>query len=151
MIYLREPGNRRVWRLDDDQHVAIEEEIMDRIRLRVNSYIAPKFRRMAYLTVCKMAGIHHPKNCLFSSTPEIAEWRRVMLEDQTLDKTSYDAARVWSMMLEDAARFSRERMEMINAQCFPKLHVITERRQESAKSTTPATVMLKRRTLRRIV
>jgi hypothetical protein len=126
MIYLREPGNRRAWRLDDDQHIAIEEEVMDRIKLRVDSYITPKFRRMAYVTVCKLVGIHHPKNGIFASTPEIVEWRKIMLEDQTLDKSSYDAVRVWSMMLDDAARFSRERTELINAACMRKPVIVSD-------------------------
>ena len=133
MIYLSEPGNRRAWRLNDDQHVEIEEAIMSKIRDRVNSYIAPQFRRMAYITVCKLAGVHHPKIGLFQSTKEIIEFRKIMLDDQTLQPGSYDALRVWSMMLADAAKFSAERLEMINAACTREPRLVSDNNPDEVK------------------
>lgn len=133
MIYLREPGNRRAWRLNDDQHAEIEEFVMEKIRARVSSYVTPQFRRMAYITVCKLAGVHHPKIGMFQSTKEIVEFRKILLEDQTLQDGSYDALRVWSMMLADAARFSAERLDMINAACARPPRLVSDTQPDEVK------------------
>lgn len=133
MIYLRETGNRRAWRLNDDQHAEIEEVIMSKIRDRVNSYITPNFRRMAYLVVCKLAGVHHPKIGLFQSTKEIIEFRKIMLDEQSLQPCSYDALRVWSMMLADAAKFSEERLEMINSACTREPRLVSDNQPGDVK------------------
>lgn len=135
MIYLTEPGNRRAWRLTDDQHAEIEEAIMSKIRDRVNSYVTPQFRRMAYITVCKLSGVHHPKVGLFRSTPEIIEFRKIMLDEQSLQPGSYDALRVWSMMLADAAGFSAERLEMINAACTRAPRLVSDNAAGEVKKT----------------